>query len=261
LGDNLLLSCLAREIKSYNSDQHVIVETSWPELFINNPHADAVFSEKVALLYRKITYKILPETREHVIDQMIKQLPFPIMEWDRNVDLFLRKKALAAKVRGLPEHFIVTNPRGKNGHSANRKEWGYENFVALHETLTELPFVQIGDLQTPLLPEALDYRGRPILESAFIISRSATGVFLEGGLMHVANAVRKPSVIIYGGAVHPEVSGYEIHHNIHTEPECGPCFTSDKRLSVCDSMVCMKQIGVERVARAVLAMIGRTVSE
>ena len=256
LGDNLLLSCLAREIKSYNPDQYVILETSWPELFINNPHADAVFSEKVALLYRKIKYRIVPETREHVIDQMVKQLPFPINEWDRKVNLFLSEGTLAAIVRNLPDQFIVINPQGKQIHSANRKEWGYDNFLALEEALTDLPLVQIGDLRTPLLPRALDYRGRPILESAYIISRSATGVFMEGGLMHVASAVQKPSVIIYGGAIHPEVTGYEIHNNISTEPDCGPCIRSHDRVPVCDSMICMKQIGVERVARAVHAMIG-----
>ena len=83
------------------------------------------------------------------------------------------------------------------------------------------------------------------------------GIALEGGLMHVANAVNRPSVIIYGGAIHPEVSGYEAHVNIHTEPHCGPCFTSDEPLPVCDSMICMKEIEVARVAGAVQDLLDR----
>jgi hypothetical protein len=257
LGDNLLLSCLAREIKRNCPDRYVILETEWPELFVGNPYVDAVFAGKVAPFYHKLKYRIVPETREHLIDQLVRQLPVPVTTWERKVDLFLPEESLARNVQGLPDRFVAVNPAGKSAHSENRKDWGFENFAALRGTVGGIPFVQIGDAGTPLLPQAIDQRGRPILESAFIVSRSTTGVFLEGGLMHVANAVNKPSVIIYGGAIHPGVSGYGMHLNLHTEPDCGPCFTSDEPLTMCDSMICMREIEVARVAGAVQDLLDR----
>ena len=68
--------------------------------------------------------------------------------------------------------------------------------------------------------------------------------------MHVAAAVKKPSVILYGGAVSPEVSGYDLHQNISHIPECGPCFTSHSPMTRCETMICMKAIEVEQVAEA-----------
>jgi ADP-heptose:LPS heptosyltransferase len=254
LGDNLLLSCLAREVKRADPGRRVLVETAWPDLFRNNPNVDAVFTRKVSPRYLKIRYRVGPGTREHLIDQMVRQLPVPVTAWERTVDLFLPPHAA---VPGLPSRFIAVNPAGKRGHAANRKEWGVENFAALRARLAHVPFVQVGDPAAPLLPDTADHRGRPVLESAYIISRSATGVFLEGGMMHLAEAVRKPSVIVYGGMIRPEVSGYDRHENIATAPECGPCFTSYAAMAECDSMICMKEISVERVIQAVSRVLER----
>lgn len=252
LGDNLLLSCLAREIKRADPGRCVLVETAWPDLFRHNPNVDAVFTRKVSPRYRKIRYRVGPDTRDHLIDQMMRQLPVPAAAWERTVDLFLTGDDA---VPGLPPRFVAVNPAGKRGHAANRKDWGAENFAALRARLAGIPFVQIGDAATPLLPGTEDHRGRPVRESAYIISRSTTGVFLEGGMMHLADAVRKPSVIVYGGMIRPEVSGYDRHENVSTAPECGPCFTSYTAMTVCESMICMKQITVDRVARAVLRLM------
>jgi ADP-heptose:LPS heptosyltransferase len=257
LGDNLLLSCLAREVKRADPGRRVFVETAWPELFLHNPNVDAVFTRKVSPAYHKIAYRIDPGTREHLIDQMVRQLPFPVAGWERTVDLFLPGDPPGGAAPDLPHRFIAVNPAGKGGHSANRKEWGIGNFAALRERLAGTPFVQIGDPATPLLPGAEDRRGRPVLESAAILARSATGVFLEGGMMHLAEAVRKPSVIVFGGMIRPEVSGYDRHENIATRPECGPCFTSHTAMTVCESMVCMKEIPVERVTDAVKRILER----
>lgn len=253
-GDNLLLSCPAREIKKQNPKQHVIIETRWPELFADNPHVDAVLTRHVSPRYHKIRYFIDPGQGEHMIDQIIQRLPISIPEWERKVDLFLSPESRFEDGK-LPAVFIVINPVGKGKHSANRKEWGFENFVSLRAALSEVAFVQIGDAETPLLPRTADYRGRSILESAAIIQRARTGVFLEGGLMHVANAVDRPSVIVYGGAVSPEVSGYSMHRNLHTSPDCGPCFTSDQPMAACETMVCMQSIPVDRVVAAVRSFL------
>jgi ADP-heptose:LPS heptosyltransferase len=256
LGDNLLLSCLARVVKGADPGRRVFIETAWPELFLRNPNVDAVFTRKVSPAYHKIKYRIDPGTGEHLIDQMVRQLPFPAAHWERTVDLYLPEDPPQG-ARNLPSRFIAVNPAGKGGHSANRKEWGMENFAALRERFADTPFVQIGDAATPLLPGAEDRRGRPILESAAILARSAAGVFLEGGMMHLAEALRKPSVIVYGGMIRPEVSGYDRHENVATHPECGPCFTSHTAMTVCDSMVCMKEITVDRVAEAVNRILAR----
>lgn len=251
MGDNLLLSCLAREIKRCDPSRFVIMETCWPEFFEQNPHVDAVFTIKAALWYAKPEYVITPDTREHLLDQMIKQLPLPVRDWERRVDLWYQEEAVNATLRDIPVGYLVVNPSGKQKHSANRKEWGWRNFCDLRKHFASSPVVQIGDAETPLLPDTIDQRGRPILESAHLIKRAAVGVFLEGGMMHLANAVNTPSVIIYGGLIRPEVSGYAMHRNLYAAPPCSPCFTSQAAMTDCASMECMQMISVQQVAAAI----------
>lgn len=258
LGDNLLLSCLAREIKRADPSRYVMVETFRPELFEHNPNVDAVFSHKVALRYYKNKYTFSPTAQEHMIDQMIQHLPVSIPRWERKVDLYYPEEQFASVLDGLPDRYLVVNPVGKQTHCANRKEWGFENFQALRSQLNHFPFVQIGDANTPLLEQTIDRRGRPILEDAHVIRYSLTGIFLEGGLMHLSNALNKPSVIIYGGYLRPESSGYAMHHNIFTTPPCSPCCTSYAPLSACDTMQCMNMIPVERVIRGIYSIIRET---
>jgi ADP-heptose:LPS heptosyltransferase len=251
LGDNLFLSFLAREIKSVSPQTVVAVETRWPELFAENPFIDVVLSEKVAIRYRKIRYVIERRTADHILDQMIRQLPFPIKKWDRTLDLYFGENEFSRLRLRLPENYIVLNPQGKQSHSANRKEWGQDNFQAVRDLLPDYEFVQIGPRDTPLLENTFDFRATGIRESAFIIGRALTGVFLEGGLMHVANAVDRPCVIVYGGAVLPVVTGYEMHVNIFSRPCCSPCVTSHEKMNDCGPMICMQQIRPELVAEAV----------
>lgn len=260
MGDNLLLSCLVREIKRVRPRKHVILETAWPDLFRYNPYVHSLYTGNVSPRYHRIKYRIDPGTTEHIIDQLVRQLPFPVSSWERRVELFLPEKELTPKFTKLPSQYIAVNPTGKQGHTANRKEWGFEKFAALRERMREIPFVQIGDADTPLLPGAEDYRGRPILESAWIVRQALTGVFLEGGLMHLAAAVERPSVIVYGGVVSPRVSGYDMHENISHIPECGPCFTSHSPMTVCDTMICMAAIGVDRVEEAARRLAARAAS-
>ena len=65
--------------------------------------------------------------------------------------------------------------------------------------------------------------------------------------MHLAKSVDTPSIIIYGGVISPEVSGYKENENIYIKEDCSPCFRSDKPLDVCDSMKCMKKITVQYI--------------
>jgi ADP-heptose:LPS heptosyltransferase len=251
LGDNLLLSCLAREIKQHAPSRYVIVETCWPELFDQNPHVDAVSTTRVSLWPVTGRYVIGPDTQDHLMDQMMRRLPFPVRAWERQVDLYYREDAVNATRQGIPASYLIVNPAGKQTHAANRKEWGWQSFCELRQRLAGTPFVQIGDAETPLLPETIDRRGRPILESAHLIKHAEVGIFLEGGMMHEANAVRTPSVIIYGGAIRPDVSGYAMHRNLHATPSCSPCFQSEGAMTGCSTMECMRMISVEEVAAAV----------
>jgi ADP-heptose:LPS heptosyltransferase len=96
-----------------------------------------------------------------------------------------------------------------------------------------------------------DLRGKTSLrESAAVLANSVLLLGQVGFLMHLARAVDRPAVIIYGGREKPWQSGYSCNTNLATEPYCSPCW----RWNACHNpveRVCMRHVEVDDVVRAV----------
>lgn len=255
LGDNLMLSFLARAIKKQFPVILVGVESSRPELFYNNPNIDRVYSEKVSAKYHKLQYQINKNTKKHILNQLAENYSNELNEVERKVEIFSTDSEILDAKEKFPGSYIAVSAEGKQSFASNRKEWGFVRFTELLRSLSQFKFVQVGAEKDVLLPNVVDARGLSIRKTAAVISNSQTGIFLEGGLMHLSDAVNKPSVIIFGGALDPEITGYSIHTNIATSPVCSPCFTSHQAMEKCDTMICMKEISVDQVANAVRKLI------
>nr|HXK50137.1 hypothetical protein [Clostridiales bacterium] len=144
--------------------------------------------------------------------------------------------------------YVVIAPTGKTKFAANRKEWGLENFQKVRDLFQDIKFVQIGIPSEPLMNNVTDARNFCLRRTAAILKNSLFFLGLEGGFMHLNKAAGNSSVIVFGGYIKPELSGYADDVNISTDPECSPCYTSEYIHTECDSMICMKEITVEKVA-------------
>ena len=45
----------------------------------------------------------------------------------------------------------------------------------------------------------------------------------EGGFSHAAAALDKKAVVLFGGWIHPNTTGYKFHSNIYIDIEGSPC--------------------------------------
>lgn len=246
-GDNLLLTVLLPELRKNNPNKMIIVKTKFKDIFINNPYVDWVTDKhfKTTKKFIRPKYRIFTDTKESIYEQIIsyagsKNKYFP--------QLYLGKEEIEEGKHGLPDKFLTICPVGKMKFSTNRKEWGFGNFQELINRFKNLNFVQIGSLNDQLLDGATDKRGLKIRQSASVIKNSILFIGLEGGLMHLARSVDIPSLIIYGGAINPVVSAYRENLNITNNPDCSPCFNSEMKLPVCETMKCMKGITVNYVS-------------
>lgn len=247
LGDNLLLSVILPEARKKFPDKKIIVETKFPELFLHNPYVDWVTDKhiKTTKKFIKPKYRIYKETKKSIYEQMLSY----VSDKKKGAPQLFLTEEETAKYATDEKYFVIT-PVGKMDFSANRKEWGFENFRRLAEMILatgKYKIAQIGSPKDKLLEGAKDMRGLPVRESASVIKNSCGFIGLEGGLMHLSRAVNVKSLIIYGGFINPEISGYDENVNIANLVDCSPCFTSEQRLTYCDSMKCMKQIKPEFV--------------
>ncbi len=126
----------------------------------------------------------------------------------------------------LTTDFVVIEPHSNSQWFGDLREWSFERWERVVEWLHDhnYPVVQIGEGGRPVLEGAIDVTGRASFREAVLLMKRAR-LFLgqEGGLMHAANAVNVPSVIVWGGLTLPEFAAYSKHTVLCTRVECAPC--------------------------------------
>lgn len=122
----------------------------------------------------------------------------------------------------LPSGYVVVEPHVKQygGGKAN-KDWGFDRYQNVVKKLPEIHWVQMGDGTGQRL-EGVTYIQTPTFRLACAVLSKARGYLgPEGGLHHAAAAVGIPAVVIFGGYISPEVTGYDSHINLFTGQELG----------------------------------------
>lgn len=261
LGDNILLTAVAREVRRARPQLRIVVETAYPELFHHNPNVawavDAHWRVQSGHHFRPDYQLGPPSTCRHMLDQLFAQCPFPLPSPERRPEVFLSDDERREAEHRYPADAVVICPVGKQTHAADRKEWGVENFQSVVDALPAWHWIQTG-ASGPQLRGVEDLRGLPVRETAGLLGRARLFLGLEGGLMHLARAVDCPAVIVYGGAVSPAVSGYAEHVALARQPECAPCLTAHGPLTPCPhGRQCLTAITVGEVVAALTSSASR----
>ncbi len=260
IGDNILLSCILPDLRKKYPTRKIIVETPLPELFLNNPHVDWVTSKHIMTTKRhtKPKYVVAGRNAYSLTSQMRAYFG---LDGPSAPKIYLTPKEINTARKRFEFPYIAISPRGKTSFSANRKEWGIENFQTLVNLFPGWRFLQVGLGTDPLLSNVTDSRGLAVRESAAVIANADLFIGLEGGLMHLAKAVGTKAVIIYGGYVEPRISAYDGNLNIYSPVACSPCYSSEQAATECPCMICMKQIHPESVYRQIAEYLSSEIKD
>lgn len=118
---------------------------------------------------------------------------------------------------------IVVEPNVKEiGH--RNKDWGWRNWLTLVNTLRKdgHPVIQLAKPGDHTL-----HGVKVVVTGGFrfalaCLKHASLYVGPEGGLHHGAAAMRTPAVVLFGGFISPDVTGYDQHRNLFTGGEaCG----------------------------------------
>lgn len=117
--------------------------------------------------------------------------------------------------------WVIVEPNVKNiGH--RNKDWGWQHWMALAHLLRGQPVAQMTRTGDRVLPGVREVRVDGFRHALARLRNASLYVGAEGGLHHGAAAVRTRAVVIYGGFVSPETTGYDHHRNLFTGGEaCG----------------------------------------
>ena len=263
IGDELLLSAVAREIvrahpgtKVWIRSRHNFHFPSYVEAGPPAPESKAVETiYQNAVLYGPSHHSPFPG---HLVQQMLDKVALDtglkVAASDVRPELNVRP------VRHTEDPTVLlhsaTNPRIPS------KDWGLARWEALARTLRSngIRVRQVGGSEEPLLAGAEDLRGTAPGELAEVFAESWAAVSVVGFLMHLAEAVRTPAVVIYGGREHPAIDGYPDQVHLSSGPlacrgRWGCHLAPDHECP--HGMVCMEALTPELVAREVLSILRR----
>ena len=165
-------------------------------------------------------------------------------------------KPIPARIELAPEHkqwaeqfgqgFIIIEPNVKPEPIAKlNKDWGVVKYQELVRAMQQYQWVQPTYGGQHRLKQVTKIETPSYIHMLALMERAAGYVGPEGGLHHAAAAFNKPAVVIFGGYISPQVTGYDFHHNIFTGKGLG---CGSRTVCQCD---CMKSISVEQVIEAV----------
>jgi ADP-heptose:LPS heptosyltransferase len=141
-------------------------------------------------------------------------------------ELFFNKEELDfAQAAG--QGFIVIEPNVCWWKSvAVNKDWGVAKYQIIADRLLNAGYdvVQFNYDKAILLKRVRHVRSPSIRHGIAALSRSRMAILPEGGLHHGAAAVGTKAVVIFGGFIPPEVTGYDLHTNLTGGAKaCGSC--------------------------------------
>ena len=268
VGDQLLLTCVARHLRRQNGGD-VWIASHAPELFDNNPDVSHVLRgtphdcdwivrrHRTLLHTLKYAPHIAAEDRDVPPDNHLLAMMCVQAGVQGTVELrpYLNLTAAELSAGRKVERQVAIQSSGRGArYFMPTKEWYPERFQLVVDRLKgEMNFVQIGHPNDPLLAGTVDLRGKTtIRETAAIIAGSELFVGLVGFPMHLARAVDCPAVIVYGGRELPSQSGYSLNTNLTGHTEYSPCW----RWNDCPCQrACMNQISVDQVCDAIRARV------
>jgi ADP-heptose:LPS heptosyltransferase len=271
-GDDLMCTAVLHEMRR-RGRRDVWMMSRFPELFERNPDVDVVvpFDERYERLAEWVGGRSWyahygghdheadrsPNPERHIIALMCQacDISGPV-----TLRPYLHLSADEREIGRIGKRQIALHSSGQSAFSAMKnKEWLPERMPAVVNALRgEFTLVQLGAPSDPPLHGCVDLRGRTsVRESAAVIANSELFLGQVGFLMHLARAVDRPAVIIYGGREKPWQSGYSCNTNLATTLPCSPCW----RWNACDNVIerrCMKLIGVDEVVSAVRERAARS---
>lgn len=297
LGGTLTLSDTAAKVFAKTGQKVTLITRGYEILFEDNPHVKEVINvgmrdwKEVSLVMRN-QYTPLAEIRFGIgtwfsnngnyaspmpeLKRMFTQFP---QDFNTLEKYGLHHIQLANRTLGLPfdsiesrvfvdekieppeKDFIVINNGVDVIHGSMRQTKCWDGWNLLSQK-TPFKCLQVGTLNDPLVPNAIDLRGKTSIKELIYLLKIARAIVVgEGGIMHLAFAAGAQNVIVLGGPTQGCLFEYPGHTWVCSYV-CGNCWSTtpdwyQKCPKNCDA-VCMQTISPQRVNNTVLEVINET---
>jgi Glycosyltransferase family 9 (heptosyltransferase) len=254
LGDEILASGHAQHVFDKDPSKRVAIcdkqgRPRWHELWEGNP----IIAKPEQVAAGEPVHRLINGSNcRPYIKSLSVDAGLQCTDWkaaDHVGRLYLTKAELAAG-HDLAKRlgpYIVIEPGLKLKASRN-KLWGAERYQAVVDALPELRFAQMTHAGSTLLRGVSGMAMATFRQACGVLASASAYVGAEGGLHHAAAALGIPAVVIFGGFISPNVTGYPWHMNLADDGPGSPC----GKWKPCEHCrMAMEGITVNRVVMAI----------
>ncbi|HYG35803.1 MAG TPA: glycosyltransferase family 9 protein, partial [Clostridia bacterium] len=262
MGDNLMLTCVAREIRRRNQDTWIHVLTRMPAIFERNPDIDFV-----SLCPRGMRSRLRPfhvryhhdfPWKEHFLETMCRcvgiksNIQFRTYIYPEEKDYAFADRVIA-ELGDRP--VLLARSAGK--HGGFRKLWPINHWAQTVERLgNSVPVLDVGGEGLSLQVGRKNYRsllgGTTVHQLAALMSRARALITVDTGPNHLASAFGLPTVCILGGVFPPEAIRYPYTRVLVNRPACCDCWPEKE---CTQNLKCLNSISVDEVLAALAEVL------
>ena len=112
--------------------------------------------------------------------------------------------------------FIETSRKAKiKKHGLNNRDWGIENWIKfIDKYKKDYLFVQSLHADSKIINGIYTFKS-DFRQACAVLSHCDIFLGWEGGFVQAAAALNKNALVLFGGWIHPNVTGYNFHTNIY----------------------------------------------
>jgi ADP-heptose:LPS heptosyltransferase len=251
IGDAVCAEPFVREFLRRHETDAVFVQSMAPTLYQTYPgvtgvyHLDEVVNRKTFDRY----WFARPDWTHHISAYFEKYKEYKTDKMPPRFDFLPRPDLSGFKINFRePVICLAVNP------SNAIREWPFEHWQTLVDRLRDkYTLVQLGLGERPL--ERVQHglvNKTTLLETAEILRRSHLLVSIDSGLSHLATAVGRRNIVLFG-PVDPAIRVYAGYTIPVTANQCTACWPTYRGIKHCPQQhhSCMQLLGVESVQAAV----------
>jgi ADP-heptose:LPS heptosyltransferase len=257
-GDTLLTATVCRELKKRHPRLKINCVTPNPSLLELDPNINSL-NLQPTFCSIQFWYLDLIQGKDATTNVLKPTLDrLGIREYEYRSQVHLSPEELQSgerRLAGLRRPIISINTTSRE----RVKTWPLDYWRKTVDHLLGLgSVIQLGDSREPVIEGVVRFAGKlSMRDSMAVLAHADLHIGPDSFLMHAANGVRVPAIIIYGGSRPPQCLGYANNVNLFVRIECGPCWIHDSRGGECSYGVkCMDMIAPHMVMEAVELKLG-----
>ena len=236
LGDGLMASGEVRELRKKNPAAKFIIgdgyRSYWNEVFDYNPY---IIRGSEAKKYKKIIW-IKNYEGNRPYRNYGKNFPKDNYNWKESYkpkkgELFFSQKEINIAKQIITEikkttqkKIIFIEPHIKKRLGYENRNWGFHKWETIVQELKkDYEFIQITYGDRKKIYGCININGLNFRCSAAVLSMCDLFIGPEGGMHHAAAATDKKAIVIFGGHISPNLTGYDFHKNLYIDDAQSPC--------------------------------------